>query len=55
MYQDFAAAGWKTVGYSSHDEDWEAAFVAIGLGIDSLERHIVADKEDGVRFSILDG
>ena len=39
--------GWKTVGYSSHDEDYEAAFVAIGLGIDSLERHIVADKEDG--------
>ena len=35
------------MGYSSHDEDYEAAFVAIGLGIDSLERHIVADKEDG--------
>lgn len=39
--------GWKTVGYSSHDEYYEAAFIAIGLGIDSLERHIVADKKDG--------
>lgn len=39
--------GWKTVGYSSHDEDYEAAFIAIGLGIDSLERHIVLDKKDG--------
>ena len=41
------AQGWKSVGYSSHDENYEAAFIAIGLGIDSLERHIVADKGDG--------
>ena len=39
--------GWKSVGYSSHDEDFEAAVFAMGFGIDSLERHIVLDKNDG--------
>jgi sialic acid synthase SpsE/endonuclease IV len=39
--------GWKSVGYSSHDEDFEAAIFAMGFGIDSLERHIVLDKNDG--------
>jgi N-acetylneuraminate synthase len=39
--------GWKSVGYSSHDGDYECAFVAMGVGIDSLERHIVLSKDDG--------
>ncbi|MDC1466883.1 N-acetylneuraminate synthase family protein [Litorivicinus sp.] len=39
--------GWRSVGYSSHDECYLTCLVALGLGIDSLERHIVLDKNDG--------
>ena len=36
--------GWRSVGYSSHDESFEMCFLAMGKGIDSLERHITIDK-----------
>lgn len=39
--------GWRSVGYSSHDENYLGCLVALGKGIHSLERHIVLDKSDG--------
>ena len=38
---------WCSVGYSSHDENYLGCMVALGKGINSLERHIVLDKCDG--------
>ena len=37
---------WRSVGYSSHDENYLGCLVALGKGINSLERHIVLDKSD---------
>lgn len=36
--------GFKSVGYSSHDEDYEMCLFSISYGIDYLERHITFDK-----------
>ena len=38
---------WLSVGYSSHDANFLSCLVAMGKGIQSLERHIVSDKADG--------
>ena len=37
------------IGYSSHDEHWETCLVALGMGIEFLERHVTLDKDaDGL-------
>ena len=41
--------GFKSIGYSSHDEDYEVCFVAASMGIDYVERHLTKDvKGDGL-------
>ena len=41
--------GFKSVGYSSHDEDYEVCFVAASMGIDYVERHLTKDVQgDGL-------
>lgn len=35
------------IGYSSHDEDWEACIVAATLGAEYIERHLTTDKKGG--------
>ncbi len=35
------------VGYSSHDEDWEACIIAVLMGASIIERHITLDKYAG--------
>ena len=37
--------GFKSVGYSSHDEDFEMCIFAMSYGLDYLERHITLDKK----------
>jgi N-acetylneuraminate synthase len=37
--------GFKSVGYSSHDEDFEMCMFAMSYGLDYLERHITLDKK----------
>lgn len=32
------------VGYSSHDHHWETCLVALGIGVDFVERHVTLDK-----------
>jgi N-acetylneuraminate synthase len=32
------------VGYSSHDQDWEANIIAMTLGVEYIERHLTFDK-----------
>lgn len=34
----------RRVGYSSHDRDWEVCLLALGLGIEFMERHLTLDK-----------
>ncbi len=34
------------VGYSSHDELWETALLAMQMGVSAIERHITFDKKD---------
>ena len=46
------SSGFASVGYSSHDEDFECCFMALALGIDYLERHLTSDKRaDGLDHS----
>lgn len=33
------------VGYSSHDDNWEACLLAMQLGANTIERHITLDRE----------
>ena len=48
----FKKNGFKSVGYSSHDEDYEACVLAMSFGLDFLERHITYDKNaDGLDHS----
>ena len=37
--------GFKSVGYSSHDEDFEMCIFAMSYGLEYLERHITLDKQ----------
>ena len=34
----------REVGYSSHDANWEASVIAVGLGASFIERHLTLDK-----------
>lgn len=36
----------KSVGYSSHDQDWELCLLALKEGATIIERHITLDKND---------
>ena len=48
----FRDSGFKSIGYSSHDEDYEVCILAMSLGLDFLERHITYDKNaDGLDHS----
>jgi len=35
--------GFKNIGYSSHDEDYEVCYLAASLGIEWIERHLTQD------------
>ena len=35
--------GFKNIGYSSHDEDYEVCFLAASLGVTWIERHLTKD------------
>jgi N-acetylneuraminate synthase len=44
-YITFLKKKWnRTVGYSSHDENWENNIIALALGADVIERHITDSK-----------
>ena len=41
--------GFKSVGYSSHDEDYEVCFLAASMGVKYIERHLTKDVQgDGL-------
>lgn len=41
--------GFKDVGYSSHDEDFETSLIAMSMGAEWIERHLTIDvKGDGL-------
>jgi len=41
--------GFKNIGYSSHDEDYEVCFLAASMGADYIERHLTKNiKGDGL-------
>ena len=45
-YINFLQNKWnRTVGYSSHDENWENNLIALSLGATVIERHITENKK----------
>ena len=37
--------GFKSIGYSSHDEDYEVCFLAASMGASYIERHLTKDEK----------
>ena len=52
VIENFRENGFSSVGYSSHDKEWEVCLVALAQGADWIERHITLSKEgDGLDHS----
>lgn len=45
-YIDFLRHSYSgPIGFSSHDEDWKTCLVALGMGVQYIERHLTLDKQ----------
>ena len=45
VIKTFRKSGFKDVGYSSHDSEWEVCILALSKGASWIERHITLDKK----------
>ena len=42
----FKSSGFVSVGYSSHDNEWEVCLIALAQGAEWIERHITLSKDE---------